>query len=331
MNRKYYVLLSSISGFILVISFSLLIQTSAVVAKTTPPQDQVITAGLAYLQSQQGTDGGIPGFSEGSDPDTTARSVLAFFLAGQPVTGMISTDGITMLDYLATQAISFTHDTSGTLIPGRAGLLLSAVALAGENPSKFGSMDLVTELEACFQLDTGAYSTTAQLGYSSGQASDMSQAWAILGLSLAEKSVPEEANQYLIQSQAADGSWGFGDPDTTALAATSISSPSSSTTTPAIRSPFLRIFFTGVASLSSTPFSFALVAKAFTTASPRPLTTWYVRGASGMLIAASLNSTPCSSSQEMVRLDSSTKALTRRALARQWLYSIILWNASSRL
>ncbi len=222
MNRKFYVLLSLISGFVLVISLSLMIQTSALLRRPAPPQDQVITAGLAYLQSQQGADGGILGFSEGSDPDTTARSVLAFFLAGQPVTGVISTDGITMLDYLATQAISFTHDTTGTLLPGRAGLLLSAVALAGENPTDFGSMDLVTELEASFQLDTGAYSTTAQQGYSSGQASDMSQAWAILGLSLAEKSIPEEANQYLIQSQAADGSWGFGDPDTTALAATSL-------------------------------------------------------------------------------------------------------------
>jgi hypothetical protein len=222
MNRKFYVLLSVISGFILVISLSLMIQTSVVVAETAPPQDQVITAGLAYLQSQQGADGGILGFSEGSDPDTTARSVLAFFLAAQPVTGVISTDGITMLDYLATQAISFTHDTTGTLFPGRAGLLLSAVALAGENPTDFGNMDLVTELEASFQLDTGAYSTTAQQGYSSGQASDLSQAWAILGLSLAEKIVPEEANQYLIRSQAAEGSWGFGDPDTTALAATSL-------------------------------------------------------------------------------------------------------------
>ena len=218
MNRKFYVLLSLISGLVLAICLSLLIQTNAALAKTTPPPTQVITDGLAYLQSQQGADGGILGLSGSSDSDTSARSVLAYFLAGHPVTEAISTDGNTMLDYLATQVISFTHDTTGTLLPGRAGLLLSAIALAGENPTDFGNMDLVTELEASFQPDTGAYSTTAQQDFSSGQASDLNQAWALLGLSLAGKSVPAEANEYLIQSQAEDGSWGFSDPDTTALA-----------------------------------------------------------------------------------------------------------------
>ncbi len=222
MNRKFYVLLSIISGLILVICLSLMVQTTAVLAQTAQPQKQVITDGLGYLMSQQGADGGILGFSGSSDPDTTARSVLAFFLSGQPVTGVISTEGITMLDYLATQAISFTHDTTGTLFPGRAGLLLTAAGLAGENIADFGNMDLVTELKASFQTDTGAYSTTAQQDFSSGQASDLNQAWAVLGLSLAGESVPGEANQYLVRSQAEDGSWGFGDPDTTALVVTSL-------------------------------------------------------------------------------------------------------------
>lgn len=222
MNRKFYVLLSILCGLTLVISLSLLIQPSPVLANTPPPELQIINDGLGYLQSQQAADGGILGFSGSSDSDTTSRSVLAFFLSGQPVTGVISTDGNTMLDYLATQAISFTHDTTGTLFPGRAGLLLSAVALAGENTADFGNMNLVTELVASFQTDSGAYSTTAQQGFSSGQASDLNQAWAVLGLSLAGESVPAEANQYLILSQAEDGSWGFGDPDTTALVVTSL-------------------------------------------------------------------------------------------------------------
>ena len=68
----------------------------------------------------------------------------------------------------------------------------------------------------------GAYSTTAQQDFSSGAASDLSQAWAILGLSLAGRSIPEAAPQYLIKSQAVDGSWGAGDPDTTALAVTAL-------------------------------------------------------------------------------------------------------------
>ena len=83
-------------------------------------------------------------------------------------------------------------------------------------------MNLTQELAASYQPDTYAYSTTAQQDFSSGQASDLNQAWAILGLSLAGKSLPEGASQYLIRSQAVDGSWGSGDPDTTALAVTAM-------------------------------------------------------------------------------------------------------------
>jgi hypothetical protein len=41
-------------------------------------------------------------------------------------------------------------------------------------------------------------------------------------LSLAGAAVPDTATQYLVQAQAADGSWGAGDPDTTALAVTAL-------------------------------------------------------------------------------------------------------------
>ena len=83
-------------------------------------------------------------------------------------------------------------------------------------------MDPAEELGVSFHPDTGAYSTTAQQDFSSGAASDLSQAWSILGLSLAGQVIPDLAGQYLIQSQAADGSWGAGDPDTTALAVTAL-------------------------------------------------------------------------------------------------------------
>jgi hypothetical protein len=222
MNRKFYMLFAIISGLTLAILMSFMLQSSAVLAKSVLPQAEVISNGLAYLQTQQQADGGILGFSGTSDPDTTSRALLAFVTAGQPVSGVVSTDGNSMLDYLAVQAISFTHDITGTIFPGRAGLLLSAVSLVGYNPLDFGGMDLAGELEASFQPETGTYSTTAQQDFSSGQASDLNQAWAILGLSLAGKDVPERASQYLIQSQAADGSWGAGDPDTTALAVTAL-------------------------------------------------------------------------------------------------------------
>ena len=222
MNRKFYVLFSLLSGLVSVMILAFLLQSTTAMGSSVTQQEEVISHGLAYLQTQQQTDGGILGFSESSDPDTTARSVLAFVVAGHPLSGVVSIAGNSMMDYLATQAISFTHDMTGTLFPGRVGLLLSAVSFTGENPADFGGMDLAVELETSFQPDTGTYSTTAQQGYSSGQASDLSQAWAILGLGLAGKSVPEEAIQYLIQSQATDGSWGFSDPDTTALVVTAL-------------------------------------------------------------------------------------------------------------
>jgi Prenyltransferase and squalene oxidase repeat len=220
--RIYKALLPFIFAFFLLFAMLFLLQRTTVLAKTAPNSSETIQAGLDYLKSQQQADGGITGFSGVSDPDTTARSVMAFVTAKTQVSGFVSSDGKSMLDYLAAQAIGFTHDVTGTLFPGRAGILLSAISMAGENPSTFGGMDLPAELEASFQPDTGVYSTTAKADFSSGSASDQNQAWAILGLSLAGKSVPESAVTFLVQSQAADGSWGFGDPDTTALVMTAL-------------------------------------------------------------------------------------------------------------
>ena len=222
MKGLYKLLLSFSLGFLMVMALSHFLQASQALAQSAPDQSQVIQAGLTYLQSQQLADGGIAGFSEVSDPDTTARSVMAFISAGEPVSEVVSTDGNSMLDYLATQVITYTHDTTGTLFPGRAGILLTAVSLSGEDPSTFGGMDLAGELEASFHADSGAYSTTAKQDISSGEASDRNQVWAILGLSLAGHTLPDAAIQYLTQSQASDGSWGAGDPDTTALAVTAM-------------------------------------------------------------------------------------------------------------
>jgi len=222
MKRKFALILTHIAGLVLAIGLSLFLQSTAAVAQTTPDPTQVIKNALTYLQTQQQTDGGILGFSGVSDPDTTARGLIAVVASGEAVSEVVSIQGNSMLDYLSTQAITFTHDTTGTLFPGRAGLLLSAVSLAEGNPMDFGGMDLAGELEASFNAEIGAYRTTAKQDFSSGEASDLNQAWAVLGLSLAGSDIPDGAIQYLIQSQASDGSWGSGDPDTTALAVTAL-------------------------------------------------------------------------------------------------------------
>ncbi len=222
MKRYLSIILSFLTGILTVAGILYALQVQPARAQSAPTQTQVIEMGLAYIKSQQAPSGGIIGFSGVADPDTTARSVIAYAAAGKPVSDVVSTEGNSLMDYLASQAITFTHDTTGTLFPGRAGELLSAISVAGADPKTFGKLDLTSELVASFHTDTGVYSTTAKQDFASGEASDLNQAWAILGLSLDRQSVPAAASQYLIKSQAADGSWGAGDPDTTALAMTAL-------------------------------------------------------------------------------------------------------------
>jgi hypothetical protein len=138
MRQKTYLIIAILLGLGLVSGWTLFLPNTTAVAKTSPERTQVIMAGLDYLRAQQQADGGILGFSGTSDPDTSARSLLAFAAAGVPASGVVSAQGISMVDYLSTQAISFTHDTTGTLFPGRAGLLLTAISLVGVDPVDFG-------------------------------------------------------------------------------------------------------------------------------------------------------------------------------------------------
>ncbi len=202
----------SLGVFVLMILGGLL-QPVAVQAQTDP-----IQLAVAYLQANQQDDGGITGFSGTSDVDTTARAVLGLAASGQPVLSLVPATGLSMLNYLESQTVIYTHDENGNLFPGRAGLLVAAVTVAGGSAGQFGGMDLLSELEATFHWSTGEYSTAASGGYSSGEASDLSQAWVLLGLSLAGQPVPAPAVGYLLGRQAPDGSWGSMDPDTTALA-----------------------------------------------------------------------------------------------------------------
>jgi hypothetical protein len=222
MNPRYKLFITLSLSILLSLGLFHFFQWNSNLAWAATDESQVIQAGLAYIQSQQLPDGGITGFNGSSNPDTTARAMMAFSAAGSPLDEVLSPQGKSMLDYLTSQAITYTHDTTGTVFPGRAGIILTAVVLAGGDGTSFGGMDLVGELEASLQPATGAYSSTAMQGYSSGTASDVSQAWAILGLGLDGYAIPEVATNYLINSQSPDGSWGAGDPDTTALAVTAL-------------------------------------------------------------------------------------------------------------
>jgi len=177
-------------------------------AAPTIDHSDAISDALSYLKTQQRSNG-----SFNDSEFTTVRAVLAIAAARRPIGFVTSISGYTPLDYLATRAITYTHDAAGKLKPGTAGQLAVAVVAGDGDPYDFGGMNIIHELTATYDAATGAYSTTAS------PAGILNQPWAILGLAAAQEAVPEPATDFLIGLQNADGGWGWGlDPDYTALA-----------------------------------------------------------------------------------------------------------------
>jgi hypothetical protein len=186
-----------------------------------PEHTQVISRALAYLAGQQMADGGI-GMSSVSDEFATIKGVVALAALGVPQNTLAHTDtGKTMVNFLEARAMTYTHDVSDTLFPGRAGMLAVGVVAADADPYSFASTNWVDALQGTFNPATGAYSSTASSGWSSGAASTVNQVWSILGVAAAQEPVPSEAVDFLLGLQEVDGGWGYGlggDTDMTGLA-----------------------------------------------------------------------------------------------------------------
>lgn len=181
---------------------------------TTYPfyQNEAIAQAVAYLQTQQAENGGINSFTFGADPGGTIRVILTLNAVGYPANTLVSSTDNTLLDYLEAEVISYIYqaDTPATanLFPGRAGQLLAAVAAAGADPASFGGVDLIAALNAAYAAaGDGTYSTPAEEGFSSGEANDINQTLAILGLISAGQPIPEAATTWLINNQNEGGSW----------------------------------------------------------------------------------------------------------------------------
>ena len=169
---------------------------------------------LEYLQNQQLADGGFPGLSEGSDPGTTARALIALHAIGEDPEQFVSADGLTPLDYLLATYPGYISDDNQLHFPGNAGVILAALSFYGMAPVDLSALVLDTLQE------DGSFSTEASKDWNSGVATDLSQALAILGLAAHGDQTPPSAVDYLLAKQLEDGTWdnGFGsDPDTTAL------------------------------------------------------------------------------------------------------------------
>lgn len=194
-------------------------QTGASVAQTAPTpltetypyyETDAIAKAVVYLATQQKANGGIDSFGFGTDPGGTARAVYALAAVGYNPTALVSSEGKTMLDFLETQVLTYTYANATreveNLFPGRAGLMLSAVAASGADPTNFGGVNLVQDLNATLR-PTGAYSTTAAQGFASGAASAINQSLAIIGLIAAGQPIPTTATDWLIAEQDESGSW----------------------------------------------------------------------------------------------------------------------------
>ena len=177
-----------------------------------PDNTEVISKAIGYLASQQAADGGF------GDMFATIRVVLGATAVGYPATEFETITGTTPVDYMASEAITYTHNLTSELNPGAAGALLVAVVAADGEPTAFGGMNIVKELKDSYVGATGAYSST---GYT---ASPLNQWWAIIGLAAAQETIPITATNYLSDLQRADGGWAWGaaatssDPDSTAFA-----------------------------------------------------------------------------------------------------------------
>jgi len=199
------------------------VQAARVVpAVTTADPDEAISEALAYLQTRQLPNGSIESdWAPGTSDDfTSIKTVLALAAVGRPVSHMTSISGNTTLDYLESRAYTYTRDVTGTIFPGRVGMMIGAAVAGNGDPHAFGHypsghsaagspINLVEELGGAYNPVTGAYSTTAQGAFTSGDANATNQLWAIVGLASAQETIPVNATDFFIDLQESDGGWAW--------------------------------------------------------------------------------------------------------------------------
>jgi prenyltransferase beta subunit len=177
---------------------------------------------LRWLDSQQNADGGFG--DGGSDPQITCEVVLAFASAyEEPAT--IQESGNSPLDYLSTQAVSYTSTAEGT------SRLILAVVAGNEDPRDFRGTDLVTTIKG-YRKGSGQYSGDPSDGIAA-------QALAIMALQISKETVPPNAVAWLLSQQNTDGGWGpmptqASDTTSTALSLQALVSAGESPNLPAV-------------------------------------------------------------------------------------------------
>ncbi|MFN2252398.1 MAG: prenyltransferase/squalene oxidase repeat-containing protein [Anaerolineae bacterium] len=181
---------------------------------TTTAAARSVAVGYTWLSSQMLPDGSIAGHAGiTSDAVIAARVAGATFAGG--TSAVAATSNATAGDAAARSMVAFLRseaDTYSAEGAAQAGKLAVAAAAANERPARFGGVDLVERIESSFDPATGSYG-----------ASTWDQAWSVLGLVAAGRSLPQGAVAALVGSATPDGGWGVSggvepDADSTGLA-----------------------------------------------------------------------------------------------------------------
>jgi len=186
------------------------------VEEAPAPEINAHETAVLWLNEQQNEDGGFGSFAITSTVAGTLDGMLA-----------IGSDGdiAAAADYLAdnVEETAVFASTNG----GSAGKVVLALTIAGENPADFGGHDFVIDITNALSV-TGQYAPDA-----------FNQSLAMVGLTAVGETVPVTATQWLIDQQAADGSWddGFGttqNADATAMAVLGLLAANEEGTAPSI-------------------------------------------------------------------------------------------------
>ncbi|WP_078978351.1 hypothetical protein [Embleya scabrispora] len=176
-------------------------------AHATPPTNVPTTAadyGARWLASRFVSDGNgnkfIPATGSPTTPEPSNTMQAALALAAAGVEEATFDDAVDWLKANVTTTIA----PGGTDNPGRLGYLLLVADAAGESPTSFGGVDLVTRLGNLRQTtgaDTGLFGS-ADPTYDG----TFRQSLAILGLRAVGQSVDSSSTTWLLGQQCAGGS-----------------------------------------------------------------------------------------------------------------------------
>ena len=166
---------------------------------------------IGWIHTQQADDGGVGGLGMSCD----VAKVVA--LAGENPDGPEWTPTTTsLLDQCEADVPTYLARRDA----GRIAKVLRAAVAAGVDPRSFGGLDLIAELEAKYDADTGLYHPSNFFRHN----------LAVLALSEAGRTIPDGVIPAMLEQQRPDGSWGWpvdptpgdgnpatGDTDTTGL------------------------------------------------------------------------------------------------------------------